>query len=416
MLCFAGIASAQKTQTRHEFGFSAGFGRSALNYAVNTSTNAKLFDPNRSVHIIGGWGGEGAVGYTFLFNPRWGVGIGAGIGYYNTLAVLSGNTIVTKEQEEENYQSSTFYTYDLHTKFDFYEETQKLWTLNVPVFVQHETEGWHRVYFRLGGKLSLPVMNPTYEITDALFNQNVDYYDLDNVEKYEDKLTTKGDLSLQIGVMLSAEMGAKWRLGSTASLYTGVYFDYGVLDMNNGGKKPFVQATFDATETPTFAYNSILHSKIGEDGDNLFGRVSPIAVGVVVRLAIGTPQGAPDPAPLADVEDDWQPSRRASAYYGSVPQRSGSRRKPPPREDAYYVTAPQPQSAPPSDAPRQGRRINVPTNAASGDITLVQIYDSSGILIHEHLVKGAVATVEIPYQKGTYLVQVGRQIKKVVVE
>jgi hypothetical protein len=231
------------------------------------------------------------------------------------------------------------------------------------------------------------------------------------------------------------------------SLYTGAYFDYGVLaDMHNTNKQPFVQVDNIALQTPKFQYNSILHARNAGNGVELVDRVSPMAMGVVLRFTIGTLQDR-----KVVLEENASPARqskskskeqRSNPKYGDVPQQTryhnapatkSSKNKnttapypaitpqPQPQQRAsvpypYYVGTAQ-QSTTSSAAPRLGQRIIVPINGNnSTELTLVRVYDSSGILVHEHFARGGAATVEIPYQRGTYLVQVGTVIKKVVVE
>jgi hypothetical protein len=252
---------------------------SAFNYSLYPNT-----------HLLHGFGGEAALNYTFFFNANWGIGTGAGFALYNGAALLSGTTISSVAAIGDQQ-------YELRTVLHTYEEQQRLLAPNVPLFVQYEIAGKHHFYARLGGKLVLPMFLPfTYEVKNAHITSTAFDGDVRQPENasygWGDYTNIKhsGSFTLNMGVMLSAEVGTKWRLSRKFSLYTGVYFDYGAfLDMHPAAdKEPFV--TSATSKNPHFSMSSIIQSQNGATnwaGAPLTKTLSPVAAGIVVRLSFG---------------------------------------------------------------------------------------------------------------------------------
>ena len=269
LVCLCLAAAPAQPQTRHEIGIAAGGGLSALNYSLSP-------DNLPYAHLLYGFGGEASLTYTVFFNSQWGIGTGAGFALYNSTAVLSGRPIM-----DGLPQSAGDGSFRVRSTLHFYEERQQLWTPNVPLFLQYEALGRHRFYARLGGKLILPAWLPArYSVDATLTNEQIE----GNTSRPLTSPSIKargGEFSLKMGVTLSAEAGTKWRLPRHRSLYTGVYVDYGAfVDMH----------TPDSESLITEKINSVIQSKNGAGegvGAPLVKGVSPLAVGVVVRLSFG---------------------------------------------------------------------------------------------------------------------------------
>jgi len=403
-------------EIRHEVGISGGYGMSALNYALKDP----LFDNN--VHMLKDWGGEGTLSYTFFFNRNWGIGTSLGMSYYKSTAILSGNTInatgyklVDLNMQEHNYT--------LATTLNYYEEQQSVRAFTLPLYVQFQTSGWHNFYARLGLKLAFP-MDATYTIKNGQITLQPRIIDEDNYLPEEYYTVDKNDkLQLGSGLMFMSEIGAKWNPTPNFSIYTGVYFDYGaIIDMQDAYKSPLIQGDYTTDVETTYAINSILHSRNGLDGAELTGLISPMALGFVVRLVMGTAyvsymdNSSPVMSPMTPMQtsNSVQTTNTRTQYQTTtVPQQM----------PAYpVVVVPQTNQYGGStydasrEKPRDGRRINIETGAAVGESTLVQVYDASGVLVHEHTAIGAIVTVEVPFRRGSYLIHAGRIMKRVIVE
>jgi hypothetical protein len=305
---------AAMAQVRHEFGMAAAGGKSWLNY--------NLYD-NDYAHLLRGYGGEAAINYTIFFNANWAIGTGAAFAMYNSTAALSGSEIRSIVKPFPLDDTKSYY---LKTDLYQYEEKQRMFTLNVPLFVQFETNDKHRFYARIGGKLALPMLIPaTYEVKNGKFTntpvcecapdaQNCDCANNFNPASAPDTFGWKsyvishnGSINLKMGVMLSAEIGTKWRLTRTNSLYTGIYVDYGAfLDMHAPDRKSLVEDNVSDAKNH-FTIGSIVHSENGTGNDILQGApltkmVTPFAVGIVLRLALGFVK-IPPTRPRPDIVD-----------------------------------------------------------------------------------------------------------------
>lgn len=288
-LCGALHTHTAAGQTRHEVGMSAGGGISALNY--------KLYDAD--ARLLWGIGGEAALNYTIFLNAKWGVGTGAGFGLYNSTAILTGTMVRSQVQNDFPLYENTSYV--LQTTLTKYEEQQRLLSLYVPLFVQYIVPGRHTFYVRVGGKLLLPMLMPaTYDVKNAAIanvaiiegrpDQPMQGYKEYGWDEYA-QVKHNGEVTFKMGVMLSAEVGTRWKLSSKNSLYTGLYFDYGAfMDMHSPDQKSMVIDRTD--EEPHYKINSILQAENGtglevSQGDPLTKMVAPIAVGIVLRMAWG---------------------------------------------------------------------------------------------------------------------------------
>ena len=80
-------------------------------------------------------------------------------------------------------------------------------------------------------------------------------------------------------LMASTELGVKWPLGETTSLYAGIYADYG---FNNILKETATNKTlvaFQSGSPAQFAYNAAVNSYAK--------KMKPFAVGITLRFAFG---------------------------------------------------------------------------------------------------------------------------------
>lgn len=260
----------------HEFSAYSSFGLSSFRY--------KLSQGNRS----GGIGGDFGVGYTWyrtnvrvtgtgrVFNERWGIYTGLGVGLYGAKSKFpNGSEVVkdTKDSENDNIQ--------LHSKLSDYKEKQRLTSLNIPVMAQFQIQDY---YAMAGLKLGIP-LGGKYKTKKNATITNEAYY-----PEYENWLTTQkfagygvfdhqsdGDLKFGVSVMLTMEGGMNWRLDRHFSLYTGLYFDVGLNNAAKNKKQTFVDYHTTGSNKASFSTNSMMTA--------FTEKANLMAVGVKVRLA-----------------------------------------------------------------------------------------------------------------------------------
>jgi hypothetical protein len=93
----------------------------------------------------------------------------------------------------------------------------------------------------------------------------------------------KGTLSFGLNIAVAAEVGVKWTLAEQCLLYTGVYADYGVLNIAPKASGALVTAPLDSKAD--FTYNSVLNATTG--GARYVDKVNLPTVGIKIRIAYG---------------------------------------------------------------------------------------------------------------------------------
>ena len=255
---------------RNEFSINVGGGASS--FQTQTTEGKDLWN----------WTGTAGLGYHFFFNPNWGIGTGANFAIYN------GGICIN------NYSQLQATTNALHTSnaFDFlvtstnYKNVQQAMMVTIPLMVQYQTEGKAAFYAALGAKVGIPILAKSK--TEGNFttkgyypNPNVTYEDLPeygfvNNMRFPENET---NIKLRTFFMASAELGVKWRLSYTTSLYTGIYADYGLNDMMVKEPAPAnSNLVVYQPETPAeFAYNTATNS--------FAKQIAPLACGITLRLS-----------------------------------------------------------------------------------------------------------------------------------
>jgi outer membrane protein OmpA-like peptidoglycan-associated protein len=229
---------------KQEFTVNAFGGLSTLLYSIHDVDQSGLEHKN-------GFGFGGGFGYHYFFNDNLGLVTGLDIALYKASASSSLN-----------------------------KESQNLWMLQVPVMLQYLAplgmSANNHFYGGLGVRLGYAVSgkysqnNPTYSssLKFSAFN-----------------------------IMLSADLGIRWKLSETMALYTGIYADYGLLNI--------IPKQKDVTSSATL---SILEVKYNE---RCVSKVNTFATGLKIKLAFGgkkksapaiepTPAPAPKPKPAPE--------------------------------------------------------------------------------------------------------------------
>jgi hypothetical protein len=252
----------------HEISVNGGYGTASLPYSLG------------SLEQKTSWGGRVGVGYNFFFAPQWSVKTGIDLGFYSTKATLEHTTATYNTSTPNNVGNLQFtYTYT------GYEEAPSVALLTIPVMLQFETTGNTAFYAALGAKIGIPAI-ARYKTTGQL---NTRGYNLDLQVPIDDNLPEYGfgnfdidrttDLDLNVAVQLAVEAGAKWRLTEKLGLYGGIYFDYGLNNLNkNTGAAASRLITYQPENPGEFVYGGLFKA-----GDKFY----PVSVGITVRLSFG---------------------------------------------------------------------------------------------------------------------------------
>jgi hypothetical protein len=289
IILVAAISSLHlSAQAVHEISAHAGAGLSTLSY--------KLSHGNRS----SGFGGDFGFGYTYIINSEravetgtvsyinWGIHSGIGLGLYNAKAKLNNVKTVTANL---NDGEAVFNKFDLETTLSNYNETQNTMFLNIPVMGLFQME---QFYVMGGFKFGIP-LNGKYKSKDATLTNRANYPDLGKEVWFETQTfrglgefigrNYDGKIDLGVSVILGLEAGMKWVIADNLSLYTGMYFDYGLNNVVKGDNKPFIN--YPTNDPENFTTNSVLSSYVDSGKSSTFTeKANVMAVGIKVRLAL----------------------------------------------------------------------------------------------------------------------------------
>ena len=285
---FAAISMQLSAQATHEFSAHAGVGLSSLSYQLSQGKRS------------GGFGGDFGFGYTYFINREqavetgtvsymnWGIHSGIGLGFYNAKAKLNNVKTLAKGLDDGE---PTFSKFDLETTLSGYNETQKTMFLNIPVMGLLQMDQ----FYAMGGfKFGIPVSDK-FKSKDATLKNRANYPDLGKDVWIETQTfrglgefngkNYDGKLDLGVAVMFSLEAGYKWSIADNLSLYTGVYFDYGLNNVVKGDKQAFINYPTKSPEN--FTINSVLSSYTDSGKSTTFtDKVNVMAVGIKVRVAL----------------------------------------------------------------------------------------------------------------------------------
>ena len=210
-------------------------------FSINIGGGLKFFCPQPLMKGFSsvGYGYDAGVGFTGFFSPRFGIHTGVEVGFFEVNKSINHFIFTTKKD------NCGFY--DLHTTLNNYKETHKAISLSIPLMFQFQTKmgnllKWRKNnkvgYYLMAGAKAQLLINYDYTSEIASFNNAAYYPEFDNwVHSYPilglgvlEDISTSGKLKFGILPILAAETGTKWRIGRTIFLYTGIYFDYGLLE------------------------------------------------------------------------------------------------------------------------------------------------------------------------------------------
>ncbi|MDR3218072.1 MAG: hypothetical protein LBU22_03690 [Dysgonamonadaceae bacterium] len=265
-----------QAQYSSEWDINMGGGISTLNYQASTGSASS------------GAGGSFGVGYTAFFSYQWGVTTGLAMGFYNTSYTLENIRLEYPAAVPAGLQGN-FY---LHANYEAYEEKQQTLLFQFPVMLQYQAPlGSSFFYLGAGIKIGVPV--------SATYNQSVKsittsgYSDY-TAQEYENMpnhgFDTYGNvkssdiLALNISGLLALESGIKWKISRKNALYTGIYLDYGLNNVQKESLRDFLE--YKPTNSSDYQYNSMLQSQM--DGNAFTNKVIPFALGIKIKLAFGS--------------------------------------------------------------------------------------------------------------------------------
>ena len=263
------VALPVAAQRRHQFSVHAGGGLSTLDYTTPAGTTQL------------GFGGALGVDYAWFFNNNWGVTTGLEAALFNGKYDLPAlNDAYPSHDGEESFT----FNYALTR----YRETQQAILLNIPLMLRFE-RGWF--YAAVGAKAGIRLGAAYKNKTDELAASG--YYAQQNLTLHDpafmgfgtfNNLHNEGDVALKTTLFASAEAGIKW-----GRLYTGLYLDYGLNDVNRATRTPGL-VPYELPEPAAYKPRSVLATTAGDH--HMAGKLRLLAAGLKIAFVIGRSKAA----------------------------------------------------------------------------------------------------------------------------
>jgi hypothetical protein len=169
------------------------------------------------------------VGYSYFFQPQWGIQTGLGLQSFesaSTLNTTSGFPDVDADGDK----------YDFRIKYGNWKEQQQLLYVTLPVKLQYMTSigNSYELVFSTGLKFALPVIHKytteggTFSTTGYYNKWNLELYDLPQhgFSTFGDKYSS--NLSVRPVIFATADIGSLIAISRFVNLYVGAYVDYGL--------------------------------------------------------------------------------------------------------------------------------------------------------------------------------------------
>jgi outer membrane protein OmpA-like peptidoglycan-associated protein len=314
VMAYATSLNAQdRSLPRHEFSVIDFAGQSTLKYKAE------------GLKVSNGLGGGHGLGYTYFFNDKWGITTGIEVALYKAKA--SAASFVTGQ-----YYVETLYDEPeeliLAGNLRNFAERQRTLQLQIPLMAQFmlplSAAKTHFLYAALGGRLGYTSNSRFKQQSDKF---DVSYYAewLDTPPEYFKALPSyeyskKLDLR-RINLMLSAELGFRWKLADNIALYTGVYVDYGLSNIAPpaSAHAPFELQPDDLEYPSIWEINRSEHySVLGAHKPDRYANaqytrnnarytetINTFGAGLKIKIALGkTPKRQPEPAPTVEPRID----------------------------------------------------------------------------------------------------------------
>jgi hypothetical protein len=260
------LCTVLQAQSRHEFLL---YGGSGLSYLYDITVGEQK--PGFTGHV--------GLGFYFSFSQNWSLGTGVEFSPYNiTFNLNNFKTNYMTTDIDDNI-------FEFRSIVNNYEENHSIILLQAPVMLQFQSSGKHQFYAAIGGKLGIP-LSGNYKTSDATLINSTYYNTTQELGR-----STEGDLELKTAFLVSVEVGMKWQLSASFSIYTGAYLDYGLSNMIETWSvvllPPFVE--YDRMNPHNYTMIGIFNSQYTQDGiTQLFiNKMRPIAAGLKIKLALG---------------------------------------------------------------------------------------------------------------------------------
>jgi hypothetical protein len=273
-LLISNVVISQNTETsatksKHEFSVYAALGMYNLSYKFDAGS------------VSGGFGNGAGLGYTYHISDKFGITTGAGYSLYAGKAASDGFSGEYNAPDDVGDDFRFGYT------VTGYEETQSAALLTIPVMAQYSVplgSGSTSFYAAGGLQFGIPIsakatITPGSVTTNGYYAYENQLYENLPLHAFVDGLAppkSKNDIDLGLATILSLEAGLRFSLSEKLGLYTGLFFDYGLNNIQKTNNKEVVGYHPSPSQ---FKYNSVLNTRMVD-------KINLMNVGVKIKLGI----------------------------------------------------------------------------------------------------------------------------------
>jgi hypothetical protein len=275
LLCI-NLLSAQ-TQYSNEWSIQAGIGNSTLTYPAFTG------------NVKSGVGGNAGVNYTHFFSSYFGFSLGLEASIYHSSLTIDNLNFEHPIETPPGLAGAFF----LRTNYSGLEEKQTVCYLQFPVLLQMQIPLGSSAFFYLGTglKWGTPVSASYNQTIRSITTTGYSDYTAQTYQNMPNHgfntytgVNSSGKLELNTSSLLSLEGGIKWKISEKNAIYTGVYLDYGLNNIQKESSKTVLE--YNNANPADYKYNSILQTTL--DNTALVKEIKPYAVGLKIKMAFGS--------------------------------------------------------------------------------------------------------------------------------
>jgi hypothetical protein len=261
-----------------------------------------------SVYVLGGFtqlrhgsaftsesklGGGGGVSYASPISRHWDMIGGVELFYYS--GTLKADTLSGSAFKMYN-DGSRIEPWYYNSKIKGYTEQQHITYLQVPLMVRYRVRvfGNHKWYAAGGIKAGYSVIT---KYSNEIAQLSTSAYFPDTHQEFLPEMpnhgignfanqSSKGSMAFKTGnLSVALETGLRWSLSSKTSLYTGIFFDYGVWETGPRQSDTNLPLVSHDDTNDQLILNSILSSENQFTGTTYVDKLGVLAFGLKINLA-----------------------------------------------------------------------------------------------------------------------------------
>jgi len=258
---------------QHEFSVNVFGGFQPINFSLTEGTHS------------GSMGFGAGIGYNYNFNKSWSIGTGLDISSYGASMELG-----SYDKTIKYFDNSQAPLWDFKATATGLKEDMSALLLEIPLTARYTLplDKTNSLQFIGGFKFGLPISSKytvsanNLETRGYFWDEYMEYHDVWEVFRRE-AIEESGSWDAKMSIMLTLEAAYRLAIGEDYGLSFGIYFNYGLNDMQGTKDKNPIDFPIDFdvnSGKPPYSTNSVLDT-------GLASSIRPMAIGLRIRFDIG---------------------------------------------------------------------------------------------------------------------------------